>query len=89
MFRTAAIVFILLFGSEQLSAQATGAAGPVTALVGGTLIDGTGRGPIAGATVVMREGRIVCAGTGCTVPAGARRVDVRGKYVIPGLVDAH
>jgi len=89
MLRTAASVLILLFGREQLFAQASGAGGPVTALVGGTLIDGTGRGPVPGATVVMRDGRIVCAGSGCAVPAGARRVDVRGKYVIPGLVDGH
>ena len=81
MYRTAAILLALLPG--LLSAQA-----PAVALVGATLIDGTGRAPIADATVVMRDGKIVCAGR-CAVPAGARRTDVRGKFIIPGLVDGH
>ena len=61
---------------------------PDVALVGGTLIDGTGRAPVPNATVLVREGKIACAGA-CAVPAGVRRVDVRGKYLIPGLVDGH
>jgi imidazolonepropionase-like amidohydrolase len=81
MYRTAAILFALLPG--LLSAQA-----PAVALVGATLIDGTGRAPLADATVVMRDGKIVCAGR-CAVPSGARRTDVRGKFIIPGLVDGH
>lgn len=76
------LVVLALLAAAPLSAQGT------TALVGATLIDGTGRAPVPAATVVMRNGRIECAGR-CAVPAGARRVDVRGKYVIPGLVDGH
>lgn len=59
-----------------------------TALVGATLIDGTGRAPVPDATVVMRDGRIACAGR-CEIPADARRIDARGRYIIPGLVDGH
>ncbi|HEX8359748.1 MAG TPA: amidohydrolase family protein [Longimicrobium sp.] len=80
--KTTALLLALLAVQSPLAAQSA------TALVGGTLIDGTGRAPVAGATVVMRNGRIECAGR-CAVPAGARRVDVSGKYVIPGLVDGH
>jgi imidazolonepropionase-like amidohydrolase len=83
MNRNLAILFALLLGANSVSAQA-----PAVALVGATLIDGTGRAPVPNATVVMRDGKIVCAGR-CAVPAGARRTDVRGKFIIPGLVDGH
>jgi len=61
------------------------------ALVGGTLIDGTGRPPVRDAVVVVRAGRIVAAGPRTTtrIPADAARVDVRGKSILPGLWDMH
>lgn len=64
---------------------------PPFALVGGTLVDGTGAPPVTDAAVVMREGRVECAGprTACPVPADAHQVDTRGKWIVPGLVDAH
>ena len=64
---------------------------PARALVGGTLIDGTGRPPVPNAVVVIREGRIACAGPRgrCPVPADADTLDLRGAWVTPGLVDAH
>lgn len=61
---------------------------PAFALTHATVIDGTGRAPIRDATVVMRGGRIECVGT-CAVAADVERVDARGKWIIPGLVDAH
>ena len=61
-----------------------------TALVGGTVIDGTGRS-IPDATVVVTGDRIACVGPGaeCAMPAGATRVDMAGRFITPGLVDAH
>ena len=61
------------------------------ALVGATLVDGTGGAPVVNATVVVAQGRIVDAGPSArvTVPAGARRIDVRGKTIVPGLWDSH
>ena len=72
------------------AAQRPRAASPL-ALVGATLVDGTGAAPVADAVVVVREGRIACAGprAACRVPAGTRVVNVRGRWIIPGLVDAH
>ncbi len=66
------------------------AAGSV-ALVGATLIDGTGAAPVSDATVVVSDGRIVAAGPRATtpVPRGARRIDVAGKTIMPGLWDMH
>jgi imidazolonepropionase-like amidohydrolase len=61
------------------------------ALVGGTLIDGTGAAPVPGAVVVVRDGRIACAGSAvdCPIPGDARRVDVTGRWITPGLIDGH
>lgn len=61
---------------------------PPRALVGATLVDGTGAAPTPNATVVLRGGRIECAGR-CAVPAGVTVVDARGLWITPGLVDAH
>jgi imidazolonepropionase-like amidohydrolase len=64
---------------------------PTIIFAGATLIDGTGAVPVADAIVVVRDGRIVCAGTRvmCAVQSGARTIDVTGKWLTPGLVDAH
>jgi imidazolonepropionase-like amidohydrolase len=59
------------------------------ALTGATLVDGTGGAPVANAVVVVANGRIECAGASCRVPAGASVRDVRGAWIVPGLVDAH
>ena len=65
-------------------------AGPV-AYEGGTLIDGTGSPPVADAVVVVENGRIAAAGArgAVQVPAAARRVDVKGRTLVPGLWDMH
>ena len=61
------------------------------ALVGATLVDGTGGAAIPNATVVVANGLIVAAGPGASVaiPRAARRVQLRGKTVMPGLWDMH
>ena len=43
-----------------------------TAIVGGTLIDGTGRDPVSNATVVIEDARIVAAGRCVDPPRDAR-----------------
>ena len=64
---------------------------PATAIVGATLWDGTGRGPVANAVTLVRGDRILCAGGAgeCPVPADARIIEARGQYLIPGLIDSH
>jgi imidazolonepropionase-like amidohydrolase len=63
----------------------------VVALVGGRLVDGTGRAAVEDSVVVYDHDRIVTAGPRATtpVPPGAEVVDVRGKTVLPGLWDMH
>lgn len=58
------------------------------AIAGATLIDGRGGAPVPNATVIVRDGKIDCAGT-CAVPAGVDVFDARGMWITPGLVDAH
>lgn len=61
------------------------------AITGATVIDATGRAPISDGVVILEAGRIRAVGPATTtaVPAGATRIDARGKYVIPGLMDAN
>ena len=54
-----------------------------------TLIDGTGRGSVPNATVVIEGDTIKDAGAHAQAPAGARTIDGTGKFLIPGLIDAH
>ena len=62
-----------------------------SALVGGRLIDGTGRDPVARGVVVIEGDRIVRAGpeSEVDVPRGARVIDVGGRTVLPGIIDCH
>jgi len=59
------------------------------ALVGGKLIDGTGREPQEDSTVVIDDGKIVEVSEKKTFGAGVETVDISGKIVMPGLVDTH
>jgi imidazolonepropionase-like amidohydrolase len=61
------------------------------AVTGGTVIDGTGNAPLPDGVVLIADGRIKAVGTAreVAVPAGATRIDARGKYLIPGLMDAN
>jgi imidazolonepropionase-like amidohydrolase len=57
-----------------------------------TLIDGTGRDPVEGAVIVIREGKIFYAGASDGWKEAEQDVlllDLQGKYVLPGLIDAH
>ncbi len=63
----------------------------VTAYTGITLWDGTGAPAVADAVLVVRDGRVDAAGAAADldVPAGAETVDLAGKTVIPGFINAH
>ena len=66
-------------------------AADTTVFHGARLIDGTPAAPIENAVLVVRDGRVVAAGAAgrVTVPEDARRIDLAGKTVIPGLINAH
>ena len=73
-----------------LSAQAPRqpAASEPLALVNANVVNVRDGRVLSNAVVVIRNGRIESVGAGAA-PAGVRTLDLRGKYVLPGLVDAH
>ncbi len=62
--------------------------GRPTAIVGATLLTGTGA-QVENGVVLIRDGRIQAVGAGVVVPEGFETVDARGKWVTPGLIDTH
>ncbi|HVQ08947.1 MAG TPA: amidohydrolase [Allosphingosinicella sp.] len=63
--------------------------GVPTAITGATVYDGEG-GRIENGTIVMAEGRIQAVGGPDTpIPEGAQRIDGRGRWVTPGVIDVH
>ena len=58
------------------------------ALVGATVFTGTGT-RIDNGTVILDGGKITAVGANLPVPPGAKIVDAHGKWVTPGIIDAH
>jgi hypothetical protein len=58
---------------------------------GGTLIDATGRPPLEDAVIVIEGNRFKAVGKRgeVAVPSGSRILDVKGKTILPGLIDGH
>lgn len=67
------------------------AVAPIKALTGATLIDVNGGAPVKDAVILIEGTRIAQVGTANAVKIqdGAQVIDVRGKFVIPGLADMH
>ena len=63
----------------------------VTVLTHATVIDGAGAAPQKDVTIVMENGRIRDVGPSSKVPvpAGATVVDLTGKFIAPGIINAH
>jgi imidazolonepropionase-like amidohydrolase len=80
---------LLVAGVALVGRPAAQEPGSVKAFTGLRLIDGSDRATVSNATIVVRDGRIVAAGAGVAVPAGAQTIALTGKTVIPGLINAH
>jgi imidazolonepropionase-like amidohydrolase len=59
-----------------------------TAVVGAQVFTGVG-GLIDNGVVLLKDGKVEAVGPGLAVPAGYEVVDAKGKWVTPGLIDAH
>jgi len=77
---------LLLIAGLALSASAQ-----TTGLTHATVIDGTGNAPQRDTTIVMENGRIRDIGPSALVqaPAGAALLDLSGKFIVPGIINAH
>lgn len=89
--------FIVILGLIMATAGCSATEEPVEitpglqAFVGAQIIDGTGGAPIDDGVLVVRDGRIEAVGAGdsVAVPADAEQIDVTGRTIIPGLINAH
>lgn len=69
--------------------QAQPATSPATVAITGATVLTITKGIIQNGTVVLRDGKIAALGAGLAAPAGALVVDAKGKFVTPGIIDAH
>lgn len=58
-------------------------------LRGATVITSNGEQVIQNGDIVVTDNRITSVGRGLAVPAGAKVIDARGKFIVPGFVDTH
>ncbi len=63
-------------------------AAPPVLITGATVLTGTGQ-RLDNADVLLQDGKVAAVGNGLTAGADATRVDGRGKWVTPGLIDVH
>ena len=59
------------------------------ALVGGYLIDGTGREPLVNSLVLVEGNKITYAGPAKQISPEYEQIDINGKTIMPGLIDTH
>jgi Tol biopolymer transport system component len=59
------------------------------ALRGATIITSKGDEVISNGDIVVTDNRITAIGKGVKIPPGARVIDARGKFIVPGFVDTH
>ena len=74
-----------------LAAGCGEAADRPVALLGATIIDGSGGPVLVDGGILVRDGRIEAIGSRETLilPRGTEEVELAGRYIMPGLVDAH
>jgi len=94
-FESATGTFVRLAAADAIAALSGSGRARISdtlfALVGGTLIDGTGAPPVPDAVVVVAGTRILAAGPRAAVeiPRTARRINATGATVMPGLWEMH
>lgn len=65
--------------------------GVLVAFTGASIIDGTGATALQDGVMLVRDGRIEAVGSrdDIEIPEGAETVDLAGRFIIPGLINAH
>src|SRR5437588_8424152 len=82
----ATLLLVLMLAAASLP---DGAAAQVTALTHATVIDGTGAAQQNDVSIAMENGRIRQMGTALPAPPQATVIDLSGKFVVPGIINAH
>lgn len=82
-----AVIVLVPSAAPRISGQAAQTPS-IVAIRNATLIT-VSRGTINNGTIVLRDGKIAALGGNVQIPAGATVVDGTGKFVTPGLIDAH
>ena len=61
------------------------------AIIGSTIINGTGSEPLRNGTILIEEGKIVEVGKADQIKLGpdVERIDATGKFTMPGIIDSH
>lgn len=64
---------------------------PVVAVIGGTLIDGTGKEPVANTVIIIEGDKIREVGLvgKVKIPKDAQKIDASGRWILPGFIDCH
>lgn len=86
---TAVIILTAFLGLSSCTSSVS--SNNTQVLQGATLFDGTGSAAIENSVVVIKDDRIECVGTedDCSIPSDANVINLSGKYITPGLIDAH
>lgn len=77
-------LLVLAAAVDSVSAQARG-----EVLIKNATVMTAARGTLEGTDILIRDGKIVRIGKGLTAGSGATTFDATGKYVTPGIIDAH
>ena len=81
-----ALTALLLTVAVPIAAQT----GPATYIHAGQLLDKPGQPPRGNSTIVVRDGKVAEVRDGFATPeSGATLVDLKDKFVLPGLIDMH
>ncbi|HXW18027.1 MAG TPA: amidohydrolase family protein [Candidatus Acidoferrales bacterium] len=89
--RNTALAILFLFALAIGLTRAADSGSDQLALAGATVITATGDAPIPDAVVLMENGKIKSVGprAAVSIPAGIKTLDVRGKFITPGLIDTN
>ena len=81
-----AVALTLVADAQRPSGSAT-----TKAFIGATIFDGTGNPPVRNAVMLVRHQRVVAVGAASAVaiPAGAQRIDLSTRTVVPGFINTH
>ena len=74
---------------QGVEAQSVPSAVSSATVISGVTVLTMTKGVIEDGTVIIENGKITAMGKGLPTPAGAKIIDARGKYLMPGLINPH